>query len=166
MIRTEPQRRWFLAHIVDLIYVCFFTLLAYMTTKSMWAVMTRTHSYMTTDWGISYAGGFVRRGLSGDVILRLSHVSGLSFAEITGAITVVANLLYLLGAALLFKRLRYNHWIWLLIYPPAALAFGATNPGILGHKDVLLLALGAMLFSGGAILPPGWKRNAWVLSGL
>ncbi|RWR33177.1 hypothetical protein D2T29_07420 [Sinirhodobacter populi] len=166
MVRTESQRCWIWARSADIIYSGFFILLAYMTTKSIWSIIMRTHSYMTTDWGISYAGGFVRRGLIGDVILHLSRASGLSFAEVTAVIAVVANLLFVLGAALLFARLRHNHWAWLLIYTPAGLAFGATNPGILGHKDVLLLALGAMLFSGATLLPEGWKRTTWVLCGL
>lgn len=163
MVRTESPRCWVWTRIADIIYYSFFVLLAYMTTKAMWGALMRTHSYMTTDWGISYAAGFVRRGLVGDVILRLSHSSGLSFAEVTAIIAVIANLLFVLGAALLFARLRYNHWAWLLIYAPAGLAFGATNPGILGHKDVLLLGLGAMLFSGATLLPEGWKRSTWVL---
>lgn len=146
-----------------LVFCFFFVLLAIMSSKNYWFNLTNIFGYCLTDWAISYADGFVRRGLSGEVILWICEQTGYSFASITAIIAVICNLIFTATVAALVYPLRNNHWAWLLIYGPGSFAVGMSTKSMYGHKDVLLLALAGVLFFG-AIRFVGMLRTVWVLA--
>ncbi|HEY0213536.1 MAG TPA: hypothetical protein VGC40_08125 [Paenirhodobacter sp.] len=162
---SEPTRHWIASHLVEVIYFGFFALLAIMSSKNYWAELTNIRGYQLTDWGITYAGGFIRRGLVGQGILEIAQRTGMSFATITAVIAILCNLIFTAAAAVIFRPLCRNHWIWLLLYAPAYYVGGVLTGFMYGHKDVLLLALGGLLFAGAVQLKGSW-RTVWVLTGL
>jgi hypothetical protein len=110
------------------------------------------------DWLINYQGGFVRRGLTGQIILLLSqwlHVSPLLTA------VAVALIAYLIVYWSIWKLLENSSWrLWVLaaFVSPALLGFTVAARGGF-HKDVLYLASLALLL----VLMMRKDVKAWVL---
>ncbi len=97
-------------------------------------------SWTVSDWLTNYQGGFVRRGLPGEIIYFLSHLTHLT------PFFYVA-LLFLSGYAVLlfsFRRLAlrstYSIWALALYFSPATLAFPILDLGAGYRKEVLYLA--------------------------
>jgi len=143
----------------ETIYVIYFVLLALVTSGAIISSMTDIPSYHMTDWGINYAGGFVRRGLIGEFLLSLSRTFGWDFILMATSIAVLTTLAFIFFAARLFYPLRGNHWAWFLIYAPFGFVAPAINSNIAGHKDTLLLFLAGILFYVSATWAAGRKRE-------
>ncbi|PAK74816.1 hypothetical protein [Acetobacter fabarum] len=161
--KPAPTIRRLVNDLPTLVFCFFFVLLAVMSSKNYWFNLTDIFGYCITDWAVSYAGGFIRRGLSGDVILWICAQTGYSFASITVIIAVICNLIFTATVAILVYPLRNNHWAWLLIYGPGSFAVGMSTKSMCGHKDVLLLVLAGLLFLG-AIKFADIFRTVWVLA--
>jgi len=103
------------------------------------------------DWLINYSGGFVRRGLTGQLALTASK-SALTLAHLhlSPFVTILA-LQYLLYAAILLavwkllRHIRWTTWIIALVFSPATLAFPVLDPSFAFRKDILFLAELALL---------------------
>ncbi|WP_420583936.1 hypothetical protein [Ruegeria sp.] len=141
------------------IYFGYFGLLSLMTSRAIIQSMAEIPSYHMTDWGINYAGGFVRRGFIGEILLYLSRTFGWDFATMVTSLAVVTSMAFLYFAARLFYPLRGNHWAWFLIYAPFGFVAPVLNDNIAGHKDSLLLCLAGILFFVSATWPQGKKRE-------
>jgi hypothetical protein len=93
------------------------------------------------DWMIDYRQGFVRRGLSGELIGLLASVTHLS--ELTWLASVQ------IGAYAVFQwvwwRLCRDRvkpiWFLVLMFSPPGLLFHIFSLGVPGRKDILLLVL-------------------------
>ena len=111
------------------------------------------------DWLINYEGGFVRRGLTGQIIFVLSrwlHVSPLLIA------IVVALIAYAIVYWSVWKLLENSSWkIWVLaaFLSPALVGFTVAARGGF-HKDVLYLASLAGLL----VILMRKDVKAWVLT--
>ena len=90
------------------------------------------------EWLINYASGFVRRGLSGELLLFVSRHSGLP------ANLVVFGALFLLAAtfcilfALLLRNKQITFWYLFLCLSPASLLFTFYNRAAIGRKELLV----------------------------
>lgn len=147
----------------SIVFCLFFMLVAILSSKNYWDNLTLFHKYQLTDWQISYAGGFIRRGLLGEIILWVCAYTGAYFSLITALIAIVCNLIFTATSASLLYPFRNNHWVWLLIYGPCCFASGMIEKSLCGHKDVLLLMLASVIFFG-AIRFVGRFRTIWVLA--
>jgi hypothetical protein len=104
------------------------------------------NGWILGDWLINYRGGFVRRGLAGEVALRLAHLLHLS----PGAV-VLPVLLGLYGTLFyvvwrLLAGSNFNLWLVLFLLSPATLAFPLYDPPEAFHKEELHFAgLGVLL---------------------
>jgi len=92
-----------------------------------------------SEWMISYAGGFVRRGLGGSFLAAVIHLSGLGFYPILITLTTAAYLglcVFLLRISL---RLRGPAiWRFVLLLNPILIVCAA-DYGTISRKDVLFL---------------------------
>ena len=118
-------------------------------------------SFLTGDWLINYAGGFVRRGLFGEIALRvgdLLHVSPVWIAFFVPA----AAMLWLVAVVVrwFYQTDRDPGWLLLLLSPTFLMFWVLTGKGIL-RKEVLAFAALALLI--GASHPgarTGWRVAA------
>ena len=104
-------------------------------------------SWQTGDWLINYSGGFVRRGLAGTVILGVTPESWSPSLTVSVVQLAFLAIVYV-GAIVLFLRTeRSPAWIMALL-SPATLLFPLLNP--LGglRKEVLALAVVAIVAVG------------------
>lgn len=91
------------------------------------------------DWLNHYGAGFTRRGLSGEVILRVAGVTGISPSMLVVAVQLLCYAALLTAALLLMRRTSMPHWFLWLVFSPATFLFTAASDGA-GKKDVFILA--------------------------
>ncbi len=97
------------------------------------------------DWLINYSGGFVRRGLPGEVFLRLQGIIGGSLL-INVLLFQVGAFLIMLVLGLLLLREQENKGVFILLFfSPATFSFYSLN--ILSFRKEMLLILFFMLLS-------------------
>lgn len=100
----------------------------------------RGWSWTTGDWLISFAGGVVRRGLSGEIILRFTP-GGLSPSWTVFAIQVLVLATTFASAAFIFMRSSQS-WVWfMLTMSPAFLLFFLLSPEGSLRKESLAVAI-------------------------
>ena len=102
------------------------------------------------DWLINYSGGFIRRGLMGEILDRsvpqsVSIIVALGYLQI-----LILGFLFASFTILFFRSTKSPAWIMVCL-SPAVLMFPAVNPEAAFRKELLpllalaLLALGAKL---------------------
>lgn len=116
--------------------------------KAVWWQMayavTMRDRWVYGDWVIHYGTGFVRRGLSGEIVMALSNLTGLDFPQ-----TIILLNLLVVGAIVLLLLsfiVRQRIAITFLLFSPVFLGFYVFDFWIAGKKD-LLLVLVFLLFA-------------------
>jgi len=102
-------------------------------------------SYAMGDFLINYTGGFVRRGLLGEIFRLLSlltHINSLWFVFLLQA---VAFSIFLVVVYRLAVGLRWTYALNAVIFSPATCAFMALTPAESMRKEIILYALLALL---------------------
>ncbi|MFP5230274.1 MAG: hypothetical protein ACLGXA_21880 [Acidobacteriota bacterium] len=100
-----------------------------------------------SDWMISYADGFVRRGFGGALLAGLMRLTGIGFFPLLVTITTTAYLLVCAWLLRITWRLRGPAlWRFVLLFCPI-LVISLCDFGTVCRKDVLFL-LGTMLTVG------------------
>jgi hypothetical protein len=98
------------------------------------------------DWLINYRGGFVRRGLVGELIFPLSGWLHLSPLYIAVAIVLLLYAVVWFSVRELLSQSSWSLWIFFAVLSPATLAFGILDDRAGFHKEILFLAsLGLLL---------------------
>jgi hypothetical protein len=142
----------------------FWWYLGFVAACSLWtgASMARAmDSWIIGDWLISYAGGFVRRGLPGSVALLLHRASGLPVQWVIYSMEAIFLLVFLASVYKLSEGIRWSYLMIALLVSPATLAFTVLDPHDAGLRKELMLfaALGATLL---VLLSKRWKD--WQIS--
>jgi len=96
------------------------------------------------DWLINYEGGFVRRGLTGQVILLLSRALHVSPLLVVVVIALVAYLVVYWAVWKLLANSSWKLWVMVSFLSPALVGFTVAARGGF-HKDVLYLVSLAVL---------------------
>jgi hypothetical protein len=111
------------------------------------------------DWLINYQGGFVRRGLTGQIIFLLSQWLHLSPLLIAVAVALVAYLVVYWSIWKLMANSSWRLWVLAAFISPALLGFTVAARGGF-HKDVLYLASLAVLL----VLLMRKDMKGWILA--
>ncbi len=91
------------------------------------------------DWLINYQGGFVRRGLLGEVAFRVSALTHAPLLATVLAFGVLAYLTFFMLVWSFVRPLRWNFWYLLLIFSPVTLQFPLVSTSAF-HKEIFLFA--------------------------
>lgn len=113
-------------------------------------------SYEVSDWLINYEGGFVRRGLIGQVLLELEKFH---LYDVRLAIALIIAVCSLAILWILVRIFRREGWSLLLI--PTGLCLGYTFLNSWGRRDMLSLALTFLIFLNyrkAVSRPGGWLQ--------
>jgi len=98
-----------------------------------------------TDWLINYQGGFVRRGLVGELLFNFSKLINL---EVGLLVFVFVSLLYFLFYFYFFKLIKNIKINWLLtlaIFSPFSFFYPVMISKVTGRKEILYLAVISIL---------------------
>ena len=122
---------------------------------SIYAILNIFHSSISFDWTfedwlINYEGGFVRRGLSGEIISRISNFfvgesNQYYFGiQIHFAYFYILSILCIIFYVLLFKFLKkekLNFQNLFIILSPLSISFIIYNFAAIGRKEILLFII-------------------------
>jgi hypothetical protein len=91
------------------------------------------------DWVINYQGGFVRRGLIGELFFQLYHLTKINLDLI---ILIFVSLIIIINSYFLIRSLKYiyHSYINVLIFlSPGFFLYSIMNSEIIGRKDILMI---------------------------
>lgn len=113
-----------------------------------------------SEWLINYEGGFVRRGILGQLLLALEQVH---IYDVRVAIRLLYALSSILMLFILYRVFRAERWSPLLLL--TGLCVGYTLFNFWGRKDFLMLALTYAIFLcyRSAITQPSKRMASWAL---
>jgi hypothetical protein len=104
------------------------------------------NEWVIGDWLINYRGGFVRRGLPGEVVLRAGHMLHLSPMYMVLALQVLTYVAMFYSVWRLLARTSWSAWVLVMLVSPATLAFQVLDPlAGLRKEEILLGGLGMLL---------------------
>src|SRR5262249_42297614 len=99
------------------------------------------HEWILGDWVISYAVGFVRRGLIGELLRHVGILSGVSIGSLGASSQIVSFGVMLSGLFWLGRKLQPEPSLLLFLVSPATLLFPLYSFDGGYRKEVLFLAL-------------------------
>ena len=118
-------------------------LLAAMALYTHWfagKVSADWEQWVVADWLVSYAPGFVRRGLSGQLLLGVSRLTSAPANIVVWWTIVAVFAIFAVALAALLWQKRMTFWYFVLCCSPASLLFALYNPPAVGRKEGLLIA--------------------------
>lgn len=106
------------------------------------STIPKCYQLYTSDWLINYSGGFVRRGLLGSFILKISQLTSLKPALVVAIFKILSYCAIYLTAIYLIIKAKYfkNVHIFLFLYQTTYI-FPLLDFRGGGRKEILLLAL-------------------------
>ncbi len=99
------------------------------------------NKYVYTDWLINYEGGFVRRGLIGQVIYELSNFTDFKIKNLILFFQIGAYLIYTLFFVYFFSKIKINFFWLLFIFSSISFLYPIGELEALGRKDIFVLLL-------------------------
>lgn len=113
------------------------------------------------DWLINYSGGFVRRGLTGALVMMLHRVLGIPLQWVVFSIQTSVFLLFLFCVYQLTRGMRWSYLMGAVLLSPATLAFTVMDRYDAGlRKEILLFT--ALALTVWVLLSGRWKD--WQIS--
>ena len=99
------------------------------------------YKYVFTDWLINYEGGFIRRGLLGQIIYEVSLIFSVNFKEILFLMQATGYLLYFVLIINFFNKIKLNFFWLLLIFSTISFLYPISELEALGRKDIFVILL-------------------------
>lgn len=96
--------------------------------------------YTFTEWFINYEGGFVKRGLGGQIALEISNLTQIN---IKFSILFIQTLGYLTFFYFFFKsieKINLNFFWYLVIFSPLLIMYPLFELEALGRKDIFVIS--------------------------
>ena len=128
----------FLDKYYKFILIIYISLISILSVYYLMGVnIVSTYNAMT-EWVINYQGGFVRRGLIGEIIYQVSIFFDLNLRFCFLILQSSLYLIYYYFVYNLFKDLKVNYLIILAIFSPIFLIFPIAELEAIGRKEVLI----------------------------
>ena len=94
-----------------------------------------------SDWLINYEGGFVRRGLIGELITNFSTILSLKLRDSILIFQLIFFVSYYLLIILFCKNLFQNRLIILAIFSPIFILYPVAEIEVLGRKELIIFII-------------------------
>jgi hypothetical protein len=122
-----------------LLFLC-----AYFIKVSALQISFSEDPWITGDWLINYSGGFVRRGLLGEIILRLSTHFLMPPQQLVIALKIFFYAVFCVSIFLLAVKNGFGLIELILFFSPWSIIFDLNDPLGSGRKELLLLSVFAV----------------------
>lgn len=90
------------------------------------------------EWMVSYSAGFVRRGLSGELLLAASKGTGVPINLVVFGTTIALFAAFCVLFASLLRGRQITFWYVFLLLSPTSLLFTFYNPIAVGRQELLV----------------------------
>jgi hypothetical protein len=112
----------------------------YLIQLGLFVIAEQQHPWITGDWLINYGAGFVRRGMSGEIMLALAHITGREPAFVVAWCQLALYVVFFAAMlAALFRR-TIGLPLLLICFSPATLLFPILDIAALGRKEIITFA--------------------------
>jgi len=91
-----------------------------------------------SEWLINYQGGFVRRGLIGDIIFNISKFFNLKIRFVIFLFQVFFYIFFILLIFNYFKKVKLNFLSALAVYTPIFLLYPVAEKEVLARKETII----------------------------
>ena len=98
-----------------------------------------------SDWLINYQGGFVRRGLSGEIFFKIFQITSIPLDIV---VLIFVSFFYILFGFFLIKiikPIKLSSLNWFLIFSPFSFLYPVMEQKVSGRKDILFLFIVSFL---------------------
>ena len=137
--RTEHLRRWAPAITRVAILGCLALAFTLQTSQQWRTIQEGTQGYLIGDWTISYAGGLVRRGFSGWLLLSVAPEASSALPVLWATQTMLYLVIF--GVVARWTMLLPAPLAWApFLLSPAFLLFGLNDFGGTHRKEIIVLA--------------------------
>lgn len=123
------------------IVALFLFLILLLTAGSICLSVWKLHGYIIGDWLINYRGGFVRRGLFGEVVLNLSDLTAIGPEWIVGSFQIFLYAVFFVFSYFNLLKQKSLKPYWLLIFSPFLFCFQVITIGGGGRKEIIFFAV-------------------------
>jgi hypothetical protein len=107
-------------------------------THLLWQT-SEPHEWILGEWLINYQGGFIRRGLLGEILFQLSHLLSINVVHLTIIAQIIVFAVFLYSTYFLIKESPLSPATVALIFSPAFLLFTVWSwPYVSVRKEVFL----------------------------
>ena len=97
--------------------------------------------WTTSEWLINYQGGFVRRGLAGEILLNIHNFSDISLRYLVFYFEILILLIFLFLIFKFFQNVYLNQFLIFLFFCPIFLIYPLAENEVLVRKEYLLLSI-------------------------
>jgi len=111
------------------------------TTVKFYSFYVEYSSWQYSDWLINYQGGFVRRGLIGEILFQIHKILSI---DLDLLIFFFVIFLYLVLSIILIQSLKYlsNSYLdSIIMLSPGFFLYPIMNSEVTGRKEILLLSI-------------------------
>ena len=129
-------------------------------------VVVELHHYQLFDWLISYEGGFVRRGLAGELATLGSRALEVSRAEVVLAVQAASYATLAASVLWLVRRVVLTPALVLLLFAPFLFPFPVLSTDAGFRKEVLAFAVMGVVAAGVASARSDVVRYRFLLGGV
>jgi len=123
------------------IVIIFFLIIAFIYISHLYYFAEICDGWCIADWLINFDAGFVRRGLSGYLIITLSDLIGIKANFTTFWIQSFIYISFLIILYVLLYRKQLTFWYWILLLSPVTLLFPIYDKPATGRKEIILFFL-------------------------
>ena len=97
--------------------------------------------WTTSEWLINYQGGFVRRGLVGEVLLNIHNFSDITLRYLVFYFEILILLIFLFLIFKFLQNIYLNQLLIFLFFCPIFLIYPLAENEVLVRKEYLLLSI-------------------------
>ena len=97
--------------------------------------------YVFTDWLINYEGGYIRRGLLGQIIYEISNLLNIQLQFILLFFEISIYFAYFLLFLHFFSKIKINFFWLLIIFSPIAFIYPLAELQALGRKEIFVITI-------------------------
>ena len=97
--------------------------------------------WTTSEWLINYQGGFIRRGLIGEILIQINKFINTNPRYLVYVFEIFSLSIFYLLSYKLISKLEINLILLVILFSPISFIFPLSDPESLGRKELILFCI-------------------------
>ena len=97
--------------------------------------------WTTSEWLINYQGGFIRRGLIGEILIQINKFINTNPRYLVYVFEIFSLFIFYLLSYKLISKLEINLILLVILFSPISFIFPLSDPESLGRKELILFCI-------------------------